>query len=79
MVITINIDPKDEEKLVLCALDRGISLEQLVADVFEKGLERTLSELKPRNEYPLRGKTPYEFNIDPSAPVIPEDEWKMLE
>jgi hypothetical protein len=80
MILTININMENQEKLILGAATRGISVDQFALELLVKGLdeEPKVETLDEALLYPLRGKQPYFFNADPSEPAIPTEEWEML-
>ena len=80
MIVTINIDMENQEKLIFGAATRGISVDQFALELLEKGLhaEPKVGSLDESVLYPLLGKEPYFFNADPSEPAIPPEEWEML-
>ncbi len=80
MIVTINIDMENQEKLIFGAATRGISVDQFALELLVKGLneEPKVETLDQPALYPLRNKQPYFFNADPSEPAIPPEEWEML-
>lgn len=80
MIVTINIGWENQEKLILGAAARGISVDQFALELLVKGLheEPKIKTLDKPVLYPLQGKEPYFFNADPSQPAIPPEEWEMF-